>query len=257
MSTAELDEYKSQLADVQALLAAAPDDPDLLSLQHDLLELIQVTTAGMESTGEAEGDDSNTTTAADPVEDSAVEGNAYRAAAASAPPLDETAVVPSNDDSNNNTTGRKRASRWGNANTESTTQQERRAADYSEDTTQADYAIPETTDAYTQPAQPVKKKKMTVEDSFVVPPHLIPLESDSATEQNKKRRALKALKNKWRAQQKEVQAEQKKSSWQSFQKKTKSSNSSSMFSTATDPGAKVGVVGSRLLTEFENRKRHK
>lgn len=43
----QVEEYESQLADVQALLQASPDDESLLSLQKDLLKLISLTKASL------------------------------------------------------------------------------------------------------------------------------------------------------------------------------------------------------------------
>jgi survival-of-motor-neuron-related-splicing factor 30 len=107
-----------------------------------------------------------------------------------------------------------------------------------------------------EPAKKKKKKEKLLRD-FAVPSHLIPLDTDSEAERNRKRRALKSLKSKHREQQKHQQANQKQKSWQSFQKKKGHTDTSSMFAT-TD--AKVGVVaastGGRQWTDFAERQRH-
>lgn len=100
--------------------------------------------------------------------------------------------------------------------------------------------------------EPPKKKKRKLKD-FEVPQHLLPKETDNDAEKNRKRRAIKALKSKYREEKKEREANQKQKSWQSFQKKKGSGKS--IFATTS---SKVGVSGSGLhMTEFGERKRHK
>jgi hypothetical protein len=93
------------------------------------------------------------------------------------------------------------------------------------------------------------KKKLKKVKDFEVPEHLKPLETDSEQEKNKKYRALKTLKNKWRERKKEVESAKKQQSWQSFQtEKKRKLPAGSIF---------VTHDGSRSMTEFEQRKRHK
>lgn len=101
-------------------------------------------------------------------------------------------------------------------------------------------------------------KKARKQKDFEVPVHLVPLESDSEAEKNRKRRAIKALKSKFREEKKTVDIDKKKNSWQSFQKKTKGKiKEKSIFSTSDGDG-KVGVSSSgRHMTSFEDRKRFK
>ena len=147
-----LEEYEGQLADVEALLEATPDDPSLLSLKSDLEQLIAITRGSEEA-----GDD-----------------------------------------------------------------EEERTEEAPESTA----AAPETADD--EAAEPPKKKSKKLHD-FQVPQHLIPLETDTPAERNRKRRAIKALKSKHKEEQKEIVAEKKQKSWQSFaKKKVKSKN---IFST--------------------------
>ena len=101
-----------------------------------------------------------------------------------------------------------------------------------------------------------KKKRQKVKD-FVVPPHLIAKETDSEAEKNRKRRALKALKNKWREKKKEVESSNRQKSWQSFQKKSKRQDTSSIFSTQEGVNDRVGVISKKEMTQFGARKRHK
>ena len=92
-----------------------------------------------------------------------------------------------------------------------------------------------------------KKKKQKLKD-FVLPPHLVPNEADSEAEKNRKRRAAKKLKNKWREKKKELESNNRQASWQSFQKKSKRKDTSSIFSTRE---------GEKEMTQFGARKRHK
>lgn len=102
------------------------------------------------------------------------------------------------------------------------------------------------------------KKKKKIKD-FVVPPHLIATEEDSEQEKNRKRRALKVLKNKWRHEKKEVESANRQKSWQSFQKKTsnKRGGGDSIFSTKEGVNDRVGVISRKEMTGFSARKRHK
>jgi hypothetical protein len=107
---------------------------------------------------------------------------------------------------------------------------------------------------------PLKKnKKKTKLKEFVVPPHLMAKETDSDPEKNRKNRALKKLKNKWRHEKKEVESNNKQKSWQSFQKKAsnKRDNSGSIFSTKEGVNDRVGVISKKQMTDFSARKRHK
>lgn len=97
-------------------------------------------------------------------------------------------------------------------------------------------------------APPTKKKNLKVKE-FEIPEHLKPKPDDTEAETNKKRRAVKKLKNKWREHKKEVESTKKQQSWQSFQNKKKRSNKSSIFATQEE--------GSKSMTEFGARKRHK
>ena len=91
----------------------------------------------------------------------------------------------------------------------------------------------------------MKKKKLKVKE-FEIPESLLPKPDDTEAETNKKRRAVKKLKSKWREHKKEVESTKKQQSWQSFQKK-RSNNKSSIFATQQE----------KSMTEFGARKRHK
>lgn len=112
-----------------------------------------------------------------------------------------------------------------------------------------------TTTKPTATKEPPKKKSSKVKAEFEVPKHLVIGDSDSTAERNRKRRAVKALKNKWKESVKEAQSDKKQKSWQSFQKKKKIKGTS-MFQTGDNAVGVVSAAG-RQLTEFEERKRHK
>jgi hypothetical protein len=103
---------------------------------------------------------------------------------------------------------------------------------------------------------PPKKKQKKVSEEFEVPQRLIVLDTDTEAEATRKRRAIKAIKSKWRERKKEAETEMKQQSWQTFQKKKKTT--SSMFGTLEgDNESKVGVATSgRHLTHTGERKRH-
>jgi survival of motor neuron-related-splicing factor 30 len=106
--------------------------------------------------------------------------------------------------------------------------------------------------------EPLTKKLKKIKD-FEIPEHLVPLDTDTEAEKNRKRRAIKALKNKWREQKKNIEAEKKQKTWHSFQKKKSvKAKEKSMFSTQ-EGDTKVGVVSSsgRHMTDFGERKRNK
>jgi len=208
----QIAEYESQLAEVETLLQASPEDASLLSLKSDLLELLSITKQSSSGSGAAaalpDKDESKPLTTSNDVFDKALQA----AAAAVAEPAGSTTFAD--------------------------TVQEAAA-----NAAAASAGIPTSIDTgSTAKEAPPKKKSKKVKQEFEVPQHLIPLDTDSAAERNKKRRALKALKGKWRESKKEAESAQKQKSWQSFQKKKKLNTTSSMFSTTTSGDAAVGVV---------------
>lgn len=216
----QLREYETQLADVEALLQATPDDPSLLSLKSDLSELLKITRESLPAEeaeeaaaggGEAAvapvsvSASATGTASADPTSSNSAETSGMAAANAYAAAIDD-------------------ALKRTEAPTESTA------------------------------AEPAKKKSKKIKD-FEVPEHLIPLDTDTDPEKKSKYRALKALKSKHREKKKEQESEKKQKSWQSFHKKKKKKDKS-IFATQ-DGSTKVGVVSAgRNMTEFGERKRH-
>jgi survival-of-motor-neuron-related-splicing factor 30 len=217
----QVHEYETQLADVEALLQATPDDPSLVSLKSDLVELLAITkeTISTEASESAVSESAKLSEAPDADAD-----------------FSDTWSHP-NDHIPANVASTAIAS-----------------ASASDALKRPDGPID--TEANAVAEQPPKKKAKKIKD-FEVPEHLVPLDTDTDAEKNRKRRAIKTLKNKHRERKKEVESDKKQKSWQSFQKKKVKTKDKSMFSTQ-DGDAKVGVVSvsGRQLTEFGERKRH-
>jgi survival of motor neuron-related-splicing factor 30 len=214
----QLSEYESQLIDVEALLQATPEDASLLSLKSDLLELINITkqSASAQSQHKDEVIYKPSTTSVD-VFDKALQDAVGTSVGAD---TIDAAVPPTT--------------------TADVAATSRTFADTVEEAAIAAASMPEVIAAGVSKDVPRKKSKISSKE-FEVPKHLLLLDTDSAAERNKKRRAIKALKSKWRESQKEAESAQKQKSWQSFQKKKKL-KTNSMFSTTTAGDAAVGVV---------------
>lgn len=218
----QLQEYQGQLEEVETLLQDSPFDESLLSLQADLLELIRITAESSNTTEDVE------------------ERQTEQKVAGSSNALDEALTLAVGqsavlDDDNNS-----------NDRTETRRSEAEHYAQTFDQAASAAASLPETNDKK-------RKKPKKPKRTFEVPPHLVLQDTDTTAEQNKKKRAVKALKNKWRESVKTFESEQKQKSWQSFQKKKKYKKSS-MFQSSDDA---VGTVQARKLTDFGDRKRLK
>jgi survival-of-motor-neuron-related-splicing factor 30 len=211
-------EYETQLADVEALLQATPDDSSLVSLKSDLVELLAITKESISTEG------SESAALPEAQEDIAADFSETWSHSAGNIPADVSSTAVASASASSDTLKRSDG--------------------------------PIDTEATTATEQPPKKKAKKLKD-FELPEHLVPLDTDTDAEKNRKRRAIKTLKNKHRERKKEVESDKKQKSWQSFQKKNVKTKDKSMFSTQ-DGDAKVGVVSvsGRQLTEFGERKRH-
>ena len=181
-----LEEYQSQLLDIETLLADAPEDESLLTLKSDLLELIQLTA----------GQDTTTTT------------------------------------TTNSTTTR----------TRNVTEQE--YGDANDNTDSLEKMTSESATATSAAAAATAADKPKKQKKFEIPEHLLPLESDTEAQRNKKKRTVKTLKSKHNAAQKEYESSKKQSAWLDFSKKKRKKGKTagdSIFKTADGDG-KVGVV---------------
>ena len=231
-TSSELSQQHQELLEVEQLLQDSPHDESLLQLKADLLELIAVTQATVKST-EKSTENSNA---------SLEEVVAHQGTTS----ID----TPNNDE--------EQISGW---TTLETGVGKRNLEDKSEETQQVPFDLRTSDPPVNVDDRPQKKKKLSSSPAkeFQIPVHLQPNEKDSKSEMNRKKRAVKALKNQWRTHRKEHEANKKQKSWQDFQKRGKSGTStgSSMFSTSNDGHTKVGVVGGRSMTDFASRKRHK
>jgi len=228
----QLQEAEKQLADIEELLKASPDDESLLSVKNDLIELIALTKAqlgGEEDEGRVDAAAAVAATdnaaAAEDIQGTSTSGGEVG-------PPDATTAEPALADQGAPTT--------------------KSALDYSSEIAAAATAevIPT---SETIASEPPKKKAKKIQD-FQVPERLIPLETDSEAEVKRKRRAIKALKREHRTAVQEVKSQKKQNAWQSFQKKKKV-KVNSIFETQ-DGDAKVGVVVGRSKTSFNERTRH-
>lgn len=214
-----LDDYKSQLADIELLLADAPEDESLLKLKSDLVELIELTEEqeGGEGNDNIEGDNAG----GSQIEDSHGENQQTNASAAH--DVEEEKKVPLSAGSQNET-----------------------SVDAQDESNSASITA--------KPKMSLKKSKKILSKPFEIPTHLIPLDSDTDAEKKRKKRAVKALKAQYKATQKSVESEVKQQSWQNFnnKKKKKRKGGESIFKTEDGIGARVGVItGSVQVTGKE------
>ena len=272
-----MSDARSQLAEVDALIAACPDDPSFQSLRDDLLQLIaleeQVSPASEQQQSLALG-------AEDPAEKPAAcvstdinvatsqpDNSNYLAqgtftkhvaeAIAEAPDLAPFQPVVS-------AAAAKSAAASNPALKNGDTNGDPSA------TVKDDENENETNNNTTEKKKKKKKKSDKILDAkFELPAHLIPLDSDTAAQKEKKRRTAKALKSKFREKQKEIEHSKRQNDWKSFasgggkKKAVASAIGSSIFATEEGANAKVGVIsgggGGRKMTNTDQgiNKRHK
>ena len=272
-----MSDARSQLAEVDALLAAAPDDPAMQQLRDDLLQLIALEEQEQLMVGAA-------------------------AQPSSAAPLEPNSEPSSSTNNNNytaqgsflehsitsNSTGIAEAPDLGSFQpvVRNTAKSPPVSKSGDDDTTRAgntkDSSTATNTNATTAPLstekKTKKKKKAAADDvdavldaQFELPTHLVPLESDTPAQRLKKQRTAKALKSKFREKQKEAEHAKRQNDWKSFATKAGGKKrkgvghgivgSSSIFSTEDGVNARVGVIsggGGRTMTNFADpNKRHK
>lgn len=239
-----LQEYEAQLAEIEEMLAASPDDPSLLSLKSDLLELIAATLGTTATTATAATATTATTTTEEetPQDKEISPATVVEATAQQEPAALEWSTV--------NSAAAAKSSKNDNPPAQATT-----AAVATTTTT----TTTSNTATITKPKK--KKKTCTTTTVFTIPADLEIRPHDSKYEVNRKKRATAALRKQHEAQVASQVATAKQQSWQAFasskkrSKKSKGGSGSSMFQ--TDSSAKVGVVGQRRLTKFEGPKKHK
>lgn len=286
-----MSDARSQLAEVDALIAADPNNNEFQQLRNDLLQLIAL--EEQESVGEggetAAVDDTQPSAHTDQYDgqsqplQSAVaatsdqkDSSNYTAqgtflehvvvskeAIAEAPDLG--AFQPVTYSSKSKTT----------AATTTTSQPALKSGDDSADasanlTGDSANATNATTTTSSSPPEKKKKKQKksdsaVLEAKFELPSHLVPLDSDTPAQKLKKQRTAKALKSKFRGKQKEAEHAKRQNDWKSFATKGKKRKGavggSSIFATDEGVNARVGVVsggGGRKMTDFaDQNKRHK
>jgi len=260
---------QSQLAEVDSLIAATPDDPALQQLREDLLQLIAL--EEQESAGTAQPPEPSVVEAqplSEGESEKYVSQGTFMAhvvskeAVAEAPDLGAFQPVTSSF-----------------AKSAAKSQPSTKDGDDAEDSANGS---PNTDPA--KSAQPLekkkkkKKKKSSPDDAappakFELPSHLVPLESDTPAQKLKKQRTGKALKSKFREKLSIAEHSRRQNDWTSFAgggsgKKRKKGGaalmgkkSGSIFSTEEGVNARVGVIsggGGRKMTDFvDPNKRHK
>ena len=286
-----MSDTQSQLEEINALIAASPDDPSLLQLRDDLLQLIALeeqesstaTSAGHtetasdvanegEPTGEYAAQINQGDASEQPEENSAYAAQGMfmehmatskESAIAEAPDLGTFQPVVSSSNSKSPSKVQ--------INLKSDSSNGEAKGNLKDISATNDNNA--TTAAAAQPEKKKKKKKKKSDDDileakFELPSHLVPLESDKPAQKLKKQRTAKALKSKFRAKQKEVAHAKRANDWKSFatkaggkRKKGVVAGGSSIFSTEEGVNARVGVIsgsGARKMTDFaDQNKRHK
>jgi len=291
-----MSDTRSQLEEVDALIAAAPDDPALKQLREDLLQLIALEE---QESGAVAQPPEETSTRDHPLgmgdavkqnlqiqhsdpgltnatsEPSEKETSNYTAQGTfmehvvSKETIDEAPDLGSFQPVVYSSTAKGVASKSqqavkgdGNAKEE-----DQPSANINNDSTDTNATTTQ------QPEKKKKKKKKKSDDAvleatFELPSHLVPLESDTSAQKLKKQRTAKALKSKFRAKQKEAEHSKRQSSWQSFaskaggKKRKGGVGGGSIFSTEEGVNARVGVIsggGGRKMTGFADpskRQRH-
>ncbi len=234
----QIAEYESQLAGIVELLKESPGDESLLALKKDMEELLELSRANLAADPSTTAE---TSTTGEPDQSSKMPASTEELQLPP-PPLPPPPPPPVADSEA--------------AGASSSNYVEAAALPSQVESAAATAAATAALSKKEKPHKAKKSKKKKVKD-FVLPDHLIPNDEDTDAQRNKKRRAAKALKNKWRLQKKEIESNNRQASWQSFQKKSSSSSSSSIFATKDGLNDRVGVVSKKQLTEFGARKRHK
>ncbi|KAK1745574.1 hypothetical protein QTG54_003498 [Skeletonema marinoi] len=244
-----MSDAQSQLAEVDALIAASPEEPSLLQLREDLLQLIALEEQELQHDQQQIGEqhsldhqhveDSNEQqssenyTAQSTFTDNVGTSNSL----AEAPDLGSFQPVA------------KSSHKY--ASSAIVSQANLKSGDDNEHDEISTAVASSAPAAAAQPTEKKKKKKKKSEESspsttFELPNHLIPLDSDTDAQRQKKHRAAKSLKSKFRAKQKEKEQAKRANDWKSFASKTskkkKKVGGKSIFSTEEGVNAKVGVM---------------
>jgi len=244
-----MSDAQSQLAEVDALIAASPEEPSLLQLREDLLQLIALEEQELQHDPQPMGeqhsldhphvDDSNEQQSSEnyTAQSTFTDNVGTTNSLAEAPDLGSFQPVAK--------------SSHKSASSAIVSQANLKSGDDNEhDEISTAVASSAPAAAAAQPTEKRKKKKKKSEESspstFELPNHLIPLDSDTDAQRQKKQRAAKSLKSKFRAKQKEKEQAKRANDWKSFASKTskkkKKVGGKSIFSTEEGVNAKVGVM---------------
>lgn len=248
-TAAQVAEYETQLEEVQQLLNDAPNDESLRSLKRDLEELLAITRKTIDKADD--GSNKKKPTATPSALEKALE------AAVGVVTKDNSSSQMKEVQHDGSSQNAKPANADEPHNPEETETAKKKS------TKVKDFEVPShlialvSTPLFLSLSLVFSPSSYTLRNSSIFLALIVCQDTDTDAEKNRKHRALKALKSKWRAKKKEAESEKKQKSWQSFQKKRKIKDKS-MFSTS-DGDAPVGVVsvGGRLMTEGKERKRHK
>jgi survival-of-motor-neuron-related-splicing factor 30 len=265
-----MSDARSQLAEIEALIAASPDDPSLQALKDDLLQLIALE--------EQASSDPSAVPSPPATEQQHPPAGAFSVDLADQNSATNIADYTAKGKFTSHATSIQSSlleeapdiSAFQPVTTSSKAVVASRTADNKSQDKNGDVEDNDGT-ITTNQSEKKKKKKKKDDDAdmkFELPPHLIPLDSDTPAQKLKKQRTAKALKSKFREKQKEMEADKKKNDWKSFAKGGKRKAvggivGNSIFSTEEGVNAKVGVVsggGTRKMTEFLEKggnKRHK
>ena len=239
-SAQQIAEYESQLAGIVELLKESPDDESLLALKKDMEELLELSRAN-------NAEDAVTAT---------ISNDGHNVEASEELQLPPPPLPPPPPKLEMNNTIADQASH-SNAELSMAAGLEKDVYNQTIPSENANASAEVSTSKKEKPHKAKKSKKLKKVKDFVLPDHLIPNDEDTDAERNKKRRKAKALKSKWRVSKREMECNMKQASWQSFQKKSSSTSTGSIFSTKEGINDRVGVVSKKQLTDFGARKRHK
>lgn len=269
--TNTMSDAQAQLAEVDALIAASPDDPSLLQLRDDLLQLIAL-----------EEQEKSSGTSAD--DEQQQQGGEQRSLDQHMEELSEQKFSSKKYTAQSTFTDNIATNSWTEAPDLGTFQPvitkstKKSAAEVSSQATvlkSADEGSDNNdevaaAESATATEKKKKQKKSSSDDKllssqFELPNHLIQLDSDTPAQKQKKQRAAKALKSKFRSKQKEMEHTKRANDWKSFSskagKKKKKLGSKSIFSTEEGVNAKVGVISGgglgRTMTGFSEQGKHK
>ena len=248
-----MSDTQSQLAEVDALIAASPDEPSLLQLREDLLQLIALEEQEKSSGAAAAESELQQLHSLDhPHVEESNEQQSSENYTAQSTFTDNVGATNSLAEAPDLGSFQPVAKSTHKSATSAIVSQANLKSGEDNEHDEISTAVAAATAAAAQPAEKKKKKKKKSEESspsttFELPNHLIPLDSDTDAQRQKKQRAAKSLKSKFRAKQKEKEQAKRANDWKSFasktsKKKKKVIGGKSIFSTEEGVNAKVGVM---------------